>query len=97
MDEEDADDDVVTITIEGRRIGDLYANVDGANPARWGSRAFNQGTLVLTGLNKSLITVTLTDSWTGESFPPIFVYRVAPRKKKQNPPNNQNGNGPDNR
>jgi hypothetical protein len=90
LDEENPDDDIVTIAIEGRRIGDLIPGVDGANPS-WRS-AFNQGTLILTSLNKPVVTVTLTDRWTREQFPPILVYRVAAKVKKPNKDGNGNSN-----
>ena len=80
-DEEDADDDEVTIELAGRRISDLHASVDGADP-QWQGQAFNQATLILRGLSKRQITVTLTDSLTKESLPPIFVHRLPAKVKK---------------
>lgn len=84
VDEEDADDDTVTIVIEGRRIDDLNVEVNEAEYA-WQGRSFNRGVLLISGLRGAPSIVRLTDSLTGEALAPIEIYRRKPKPKPKPP------------
>jgi hypothetical protein len=88
VDEENPDDDIVILTIEGRRITDLEVITDSAYS--WKGRSFNQGVLVVKGLRKPLTVVHLRDKLTLEELAPIEIYRQPP-KPKPKPANSQTG------
>jgi hypothetical protein len=92
VDEEDPNDDTVTVTIEGRRIADLEVITDASYS--WKSRSFNQGVLLVKGLRRSPTVVRLRDTLTGEELAPIELYRQRPKPKPKPANNHNNGNRP---
>jgi hypothetical protein len=84
-------DDTATIVIEGKRISDMMVSCTGCSP-RFTSKSFNQGLIYVWGLEK-MITLTITDTLTGEQLPPVIFSRKPVKKPKPDP---RDGNKQDN-
>ena len=80
-DEEDPNDDVVTIVVEGKRIEDVVAVCNTAD-VQWQTQAFNQGILTVSHLSAGENTIRFTDGVTGLSLAPISIKRRPPKVKK---------------
>ena len=87
-DEEDGDDDVVTIVLEGKRVEHLGAVSDTAD-VQWQSQSFNQAILLVSRLTPGQNVIRITDSVTGAALAPIAIKKRPPKVKK---PAKENGN-----
>jgi hypothetical protein len=93
-DEEDGDDDSVTITFAGSRVNDFSPFAAGAEFVEWQSQSFSQGVLLVKNLRMPIVVVRLTDRLTGIQSTAVSIIKRPPKKKKTQPPANQAASPP---